>query len=217
MSVRGVREETTRLREFSYVILGYVEMYTEGVHGYRLGRMLSQSPLGLSPLRLGQVYRALRGLERAALVRSQLESGGPRPARYRYLVTREGAEAFRRWVTHLGGGAASVRERLLNRLRFVDRLAPDALRSLLAEAISECEAELQTARRHATRGRRREPAPADMAALPGAAGAPGLHALLLQARIAGDRHWLDEVGRVIERLYGRTDPPAARVSASAVA
>ncbi len=205
MSVQEVRGEAARLREFSYIILGYVEMYGEGVHGYRLGRMLSQSPFGLSPLGLGQVYRALRGLERAALLRSQLEPGGARPPRHRYAVTREGAEAFRRWVSHLGDGVGSVRERLLNRLRFVDRLAPATVRSLLAEAASECDAELQGARRRAACGRQPEP------------GATGLHALLLQARIVADRHWLSEVSGVIERLYGRAEPPARRLSASAVA
>ena len=205
MSVREDRGETAGLREFSYVILGYVEMYPDGVHGYRLGRTLSQSPLGLSALRLGQVYRALRRLEGAALLRSQLEAGGARPARHRYTVTREGAEAFRRWVTHLGDSCGSVRERLLNRLRFVDRLPGAAIRSLLAEAASECEGELRQVQRGATRGRRPDN------------GTAGLHALLLQARIAADRHWLDEVGGVIERLYGRGDPTAGSVSASAVA
>jgi DNA-binding PadR family transcriptional regulator len=205
MSVRHVGGGTVRLREFSYVILGYVEMYGEGIHGYRLGRALSQSPLGLSPLRLGQVYRALRALERAALVRSQLEPGGARPARHRYSVTREGAEAFLRWVSHLGQGAGSVRERLLNRLRFVDRLPPATIRGLLAEATSECDVELRTTQRRAARGRRTD------------GGAAGLHSLLLQARITGDRHWLDEVAGVIERVYGPTDAAPARLSASAVA
>jgi DNA-binding PadR family transcriptional regulator len=205
MSVRDVRGGTVRLREFSYVILGYVEMYGEGVHGYRLGRALSQSPLGLSPLRLGQVYRALRGLERASLLRSQFEPGGARPARHRYSVTREGAEAFLGWVTHLGQGAGSVRERLLNRLRFVDRLPPATIRALLAEAAGACDAELRTIQRRAARGRRSD------------GGAAGLHTLLLQARIAADRHWLDEVAGVIERVYGPTDTAPGRVSASAVA
>jgi DNA-binding PadR family transcriptional regulator len=202
MRVRAHRGEVTRVREFSYVILGYVEMYPGGVHGYRLGRTLAQSPLGLFALRLGQVYRALRGLERAGLLQSEVEAGGARPARYRYTLTREGAEAFHRWVTHLGNGCGSVRERLLNRLRFVDRLSAPAIRSLLAEAVRECEVELQQVQCPATRGRR-----------PGAGGG-GRQGLLLQARIAADRHWLDELAGVVERLYGRDEGAAARQPAA---
>ena len=205
MRVRADREESAGLREFSYVILGYVEMHPDGIHGYRLGRLLSQSPLGLSALRLGQVYRALRRLERAALLCRRVEPGGPRPARNRYTVTREGAEAFWRWLTSLGDGCGSVRERLLNRLRFVDRMPVAAIRSLIAEAASECEGELRQAQRRATRGRRSND------------GVGGLHALLLQARIAADRHWLGEVASVIERLHGRGDLGAGSASASAVA
>lgn len=183
--------------EFAYVILGYVEMFPEGVHGYRLGRMLARSPLGLSTLRLGQVYRALRHLERADLVRSRIDAGGSRPARHRFTITLRGATAFRRWLTTLPCGWESMRDSLLNRLRFVDRIPAPVLCSLLNEAASAWDAELEEFRRRQSAGGK------------GEADINPLHARLLEARVAADRRWLDDVRSLVERLYARERASAA--------
>jgi DNA-binding PadR family transcriptional regulator len=196
-----------QLPEIAHVILGYVAMYPEGVHGYRLGRTLARAPLGLPALRLGQVYRALRHLERQGFVRSEIESGGPRPARHRFTVTPDGAAAFRAWLTSVPHGPEPLRDQMLNRLRFVDRLPPAVVESLLREAVGECDAELEALRRHqslsgATEGR--------------LGGVKPLVGRLMEMRLVADRRWLDEVRRLIERLYGAPDKNGAmRVPAPA--
>jgi DNA-binding PadR family transcriptional regulator len=169
-----------RLPERAYVVLGYVGRYPDGVHGYRLGRILSRSPEGLA-LRLGQLYRLLHHLERAGCVESKIETGGPRPARYRFTMTREGRARFRRWLTSLPKGGGPIREHVLDRLRFSECLPSTALQRLLAEARRECENQIDSLRREGVD-----------AAARGSAGKP-LHAMALEARLAADKRWLDEV------------------------
>jgi DNA-binding PadR family transcriptional regulator len=177
------REGTTsseQLSQVAYVILGYVGMHPEGVHGYRLGRALSRSPLGLPSLRLGQLYRVLHQLERSGCLESHVEASGSRPARYRFTVTPAGRSTFSRWLMSIPEGAGPIRDQLLDRLRFADRLPESALQRLLAEAVRECEAALEKLR-HRPRG----------------GGATDdtsrLHSMAVEARLAAERRWLDEI------------------------
>jgi DNA-binding PadR family transcriptional regulator len=174
------------LPDRAFVVLGYVGRFPDGVHGYRLGRILSRARAGLPTLRLGQLYRLLRHLERAGCVESRIESGGPRPARYRFTVTQAGRGRFRRWLTSVPKGAGAVREGILDRLRFSECLPSTALRRLLTEASQECEHEIDALRQEASQP-------------PGAPGTEkALHAMALEARLAADRRWLDEVGTLAD-------------------
>ena len=191
------RTANTPLSELASVVLGYIGTYPDGVHGYHLGRMLSRSPLGLPSLRLGQLYRILRHLERAGLVRSHIEVAGPRPARYRFVTTPGGRSAFRQWLASLPHGRVPVREQVLNRLRFSDRLPISALQRLLEEAVRACQTELETLRRHETPG-------GDPAAEP-----RPLHCMAVEARLLADRRWLDELQLLIEESLRCADVSAA--------
>lgn len=175
-----------RLPDRAFVVLGYVGRFPDGVHGYRLGRILTRSAGGLPSLRLGQLYRLLRHLERAGCVESTIETGGPRPARYQFTVTPAGRARFRRWLTSVPKGQGSVREGILDRLRFSECLPNTALRRLLAEAAKECEDAIDALRQEAAQP-------------PGAAHTDkALHAMALEARLAADRRWLDEVGALAD-------------------
>jgi len=189
----GHKKAITPLSELASVILGYVAMHPDGVHGYRLGRMLSRSPFGLPSLRLGQLYRILHHLERSGLVKSQVESGGPRPARYRFVTTVPGRSTFLKWLTSLPQGSGSMREQVLNRLRFSERLPGSALRCLLQEAARECQEELAVLQRK----ERSAGAPE--------APAKGLHAMAVEARLSADQRWLEDIRSLIEKSFDHPD------------
>jgi len=175
-----------QLPEHAYVVLGCVGMYPEGIHGYRLGRTLSRSPLGLPLLGLGQLYRVLHHLEGAGLVKGQIEVNGSARARYRFTMTTQGGTAFRDWLTGVSRGSVPVRDQLLNRLRFADQLSGAELRRFLGEAMRECEAELDdlTQEIRAVKSHNE--------------GAKLLHSMALEARLAAERRWLEAVQQFVE-------------------
>jgi DNA-binding PadR family transcriptional regulator len=176
------------LPEVAYLILGHVGAQAE-VHGYRLGRLLSTSPLGLPSLHLGQVYRILHELAERGLVRSRIETDPSRPSRQLFAITRAGEAAFRRWLSGPARGSAPVRDQLLHRLRFGDQLPPAALRRLLRDAVRECEADLADLR-------------SATGQLNGANGVSGdgraLLASALERRLVADRSWLVDAARLID-------------------
>jgi DNA-binding PadR family transcriptional regulator len=180
------------------VILGYVQAYPDGVHGYQLGRMLSHSRLGLRSLRLGQLYRVLHHLESAGLVKSRVEAGGPRPARYRFTVTPEGSASFGEWLASPPLAGGPVAEQVLNRLRFAERLPGSALRRLLDGAVRACQTELDGLRREGDPSIETKP----------------LHSMALEARVAAERRWLDELRQLVEELPGRSGTGAMALRAS---
>ena len=192
----GQKMTITPLSELASVILGYIAMYPDGVHGYHLGRMLSGSPLGLPTLRLGQLYRILHHLERTGLVKSRVEATGPRPARYRFVTTVQGRSIFLKWLTSLPHGSGPVREQVLNRLRFSHRLPASAMRCLLEEAARECQEELENLHRHKK----------SSGSLDGEVSS--LHLMATEARLAADRRWLNEVRSLVEESTRHPDAGA---------
>lgn len=174
-----------QLPEHAYVILGYVALHADGVHGYQIGRLLLGSPLGLPLLGLGQLYRVLHQLEGAGFIAGAIEVNGAARARYRFTMTRKGGTAFRQWLAGGSRGAAPVRDQLLNRLRFADQVPQPTLRRLLAEALKECEGELGDLKRE------RKAQATDGFITP-------LHNLALQARLVAYQRWLAEVGELLE-------------------
>ena len=194
MRRRRVRGGNRALPEVAYLILGYVGAHAE-VHGYRLGRLLSASPLGLPSLHLGQVYRLLHELAARGLVRCRIDVERSRPSRRLFALTRAGETAFRRWLAGPARGAAPVRDQLLHRLRFEYLIPAASLRRLLREAARECEADLAGLRTAARRGN-------------GASGAgTTLLSIALEHRLAADRNWLTEAARVVDERTTSSAPP----------
>jgi DNA-binding PadR family transcriptional regulator len=200
MRRRGLRSTTRGLPEVAYLLLGHVGAHAE-VHGYRLGRLLATSPLGLPSLHLGQVYRILHDLAARGLVRSRIETDRSRPARQLFAITRAGEVAFRRWLGGPARGSLPVRDQLLHRLRFGNQIPPASLRRLLRDAVRECEADLTDLRSAAgqTNGAN------------GANGSTGdgraLLSMALEHRLAADRRWLAEATRFVDA--SGADAPSA--------
>ena len=69
-------------------------------HGYELIAELP-SLLGTERVDVGNVYRALRGLEERGLVTSQWREDLPGPAKRTYEITGEGRRALERWAQWL--------------------------------------------------------------------------------------------------------------------
>jgi len=74
-------------------------LHESPAHGYDLRERLR--PLGFSRDDPGRLYRALRGLEEAGLVRSKWQSSSGGPDRRTYELTRAGEQRLRDAATEL--------------------------------------------------------------------------------------------------------------------
>ncbi len=180
-----------RLPDIASVILGHVGTNAEGIHGYQLGRLLARPGLRLPSLRLGQLYRLLRRLERAGLVMCHVESESAR-LRYRFTITPQGERHLEEWLVSLRGSSGSICQQLLYRLRFADRLPVPALLRLIDDAMEECGNALEEIGKAAAGRDRRAVNPT--------------YEHALKTRLATDRCWLEEIRRLVQR--GEAEPPA---------
>lgn len=184
--------------DIAHVILGHVTMTPNGIHGYQLGRQLSRSAPELPPMRLGQLYRILRRLERAALVVCHVESESSR-LRYRFTVTPRGESVLQEWLTTLPRDTGAVCQQLLYRLRFAERFSGTALLRLVDDAAEESRLALERVGESVSKNRDRG----------GEGGHPYDQAL--KARLAMDRCWLEEVRGLVERSVARSAKASAAV------
>lgn len=84
-------------------------------HGYELIAALPPL-LGVERVDVGNVYRALRGLEERGLVTSEWRDDLPGPAKRTYAITEEGRDAVDRWAHRL----RETRDRIDGLLRRID-------------------------------------------------------------------------------------------------
>ena len=187
-----------------FVLLGYVGMCSEGIHGYRLSKMLCRGPLRLHSLPLGRLYRVLRRLESTDLLTSEVEADGGR-LRYRFKITPEGKSCFRQWLISTPNGPAESGSHVLERLRFASLLSRDELSCLLEGAESACRASLEEL------GRCR----ASDAGL--GAEVPHLYASAQKARLENELRWLEEVRALAARQATGGNWQNEHVPATAVA
>ncbi len=80
------------------VVLAVIAKSDEPIHGYEIGRRLSdEAPTGLS-FKQGTLYPMLRAMESEGLVRSSLTPSTEGPARKCYVLTAEGRRVLAAWV-----------------------------------------------------------------------------------------------------------------------
>jgi DNA-binding PadR family transcriptional regulator len=182
------------LADVVYVVLGHVAANPQGIHGYRLGRLLARAPFRMPGLGTSRLYRALRRLERAGLVRSRVESESAR-LRYRFGITPKGMAALRRWLAAVPSEAGTLCQDVLYRLRFVELLPPAARARLVDAAAEECRQALAALGAEGPGGK--TGARCDAA---------DAYVRALRARLASDRCWIEEVRGLITRV---ADAPAA--------
>lgn len=85
-------------RGFRFLEPGLLALLRERpTHGYEL---LAELPgfLGTDRVDVGNVYRALRGLEERGLVTSEWREDLPGPAKRTYEITDDGRRALERWA-----------------------------------------------------------------------------------------------------------------------
>jgi poly-beta-hydroxybutyrate-responsive repressor len=93
-------------------------------HGYELLERLE--PFGVQRADTGGLYRNLRALESAGLVRSDWRQSAAGPARHVYQITHAGREELH---SHAKGLAATLQLFLSRYLEFVDLTSPTSTRS----------------------------------------------------------------------------------------
>lgn len=69
-----------------------------GAHGYAITGQLEEMGIASGPVDVGQVYRTLRDLEEAGLVRSSWSNEPVGPQRRDYLLTEAGYDALDEWA-----------------------------------------------------------------------------------------------------------------------
>jgi DNA-binding PadR family transcriptional regulator len=175
-----------RLPDIACVILGHVGSSPEGIHGYQLGRLLARPGLRLPSLRLGQLYRLLRRLERAGLVMCHVESESAR-LRYRFTITPQGERHLQDWLVSFQGSSGSICQQLLYRLRFAERLPLAGLLRLIDDAMEECGNALE------------EIGKATSASRDGRNPVNATYEHALKTRLATDRCWLEEIRSLMQR------------------
>jgi DNA-binding PadR family transcriptional regulator len=178
-------EPRNPLSEVDHVTLGYLRMYAGGIHGYRLGRVLSRSPLCIPSLRLPRLYRVLRRLEHAGLVSCTVQAGGSR-LRYLFTITRRGESRFRRWLTGTHNEFHLTPDQLLNRLRFADQLSAGVMLGLIDDTGRACQRALENLPQHT--GYKTDSAPPTNE----------LYTMALEARLAAEQGWLEKVRKLVE-------------------
>ncbi len=88
-------------RGFRFLEPGLLALLRERpTHGYELIAELPEL-LGTERVDVGNVYRALRGLEERGLVTSEWHDELPGPAKRTYEITPEGRRALGRWADFL--------------------------------------------------------------------------------------------------------------------
>jgi DNA-binding PadR family transcriptional regulator len=129
------------LSDTAFVVLGYVGTRSSGVHGYELHRHLSSSVHRIASLRLSHMYRLLHQLERVGFVTRSIDAASSR-LRHPYATTRAGRAAFSDWLLSAPQDVDPLRDPLVDRLRFADRLPRPSLLHLLDNAAHRCRVEL---------------------------------------------------------------------------
>jgi DNA-binding PadR family transcriptional regulator len=146
-------------------------------HGYQLKLRFERSVGGVWPLNVGQVYDALRRLERDGLVEPVDDEGERRP----YRATADGRRVASTWLASGAAGDAPPRDELAIRILVGHEASGASFPELVQRQREACMARLQRLAR-------------DKAAVP-QDGSPAELALLdlLMLRAQADARWLDIV------------------------
>jgi DNA-binding PadR family transcriptional regulator len=150
----------------------------EPAHGYQLKLRFERSVGGVWPLNVGQVYDALRRLERDGLVEPADGDGGERRP---YRATEEGRRVASAWLSAGSGADAPARDELAIRILVGHEAAGTSFPELVQRQREACMARLQRL------ARSKEAVSEDE----GAAELALLDLLMLRAQ--ADARWLDVV------------------------
>ena len=162
----------------------------EPAHGYQLKLRFERSVGGVWPLNVGQVYDALRRLERDGLVEPDADEGERRP----YRATEDGRRVASAWLASGAAGDAPPRDELAIRILVGHEASGASFAELVQRQREACMARLQRLAR-------------DKAAVP-QDGSPAELALLdlLMLRAQADARWLDIVEARLGPAPRREEP-----------
>jgi DNA-binding PadR family transcriptional regulator len=111
----------------AHVVLGMLGL--GAMSGYDIKNFIDISTRHFWSVSYGQLYPELNRLEAAGLIRSDQPEGGRRRTVYR--LTEKGDQALVSWLTSAGSDDMDLRDELLLKLFFADRLPASEARRLL--------------------------------------------------------------------------------------
>lgn len=179
--------EGAKRPDTDYVVLGYIAAHPEGIHGYRLAKILAQAPVDGVSMPLGKLYRHLHRWAQAGLIEGHVDSVSNR-LRTRFTLTDKGRAAFQRWLANPWSDDGFNPASLLRRLRFARAIPRRVVLSWLDEAERRCAdatKRLASAAREAqTRGD----------------GDDGLFIDILKARTKAHQRFITDVRQILSRI-----------------
>lgn len=122
------------------VLLGL--LHIDEFYGYELIKIIKSVMLQITDITTGTLYYKLKGLEKKGLVSHTEEQDGRRPVRFRYSITQEGREVFRRMAQENISRAGRPYWPVMPSLFFINLLDPDESRGAIKNRIDHLEAEL---------------------------------------------------------------------------
>ena len=122
------------------VLLGI--LHSGEFYGYEIMKIMKSVMVQITDITIGTLYYKLKGLEKRGLVTHLEEQNGKRPVRFRYSITSEGRETFRRIALDHIVQAGRPYWPVMPSLFFVNLLDQDDSNLAIRERISRLETEL---------------------------------------------------------------------------
>jgi DNA-binding PadR family transcriptional regulator len=121
------------------VLLGL--LYIDDFYGYEIMKIIKTVMLQITDITTGTLYYKLKGLEKRGLVSHLEEQDGRRPVRFRYSITAQGREEFKRMAQENINRAGRPYWPVMPSLFFINLLDRDESSKAIRKRIERLEAE----------------------------------------------------------------------------
>lgn len=134
-----MRGKTNPFPSFEYALLGL--LYGGRAHGYELHKLIT-APDGLGLIwgvKISNLYAQLSKLEKAGLIKGELQPGEDRPARTEFHLTDPGMLEFSNWLTLSVRHPRELRQEFMLRYFFLARYSPAKLEETCRQQLADCQ------------------------------------------------------------------------------
>lgn len=134
-----MRGKTNPFPAFEYALLGL--LYRGPAHGYELHKIIAD-PDGIGiiwGIKIANLYAQLAKLEKAGLIKGEVQAGEDRPARTEFHLSESGKEAFETWLTALVQHPREIRQEFMLRYYFLALYRQELLNERCQQQLLKCQ------------------------------------------------------------------------------
>ncbi len=134
-----MRGKTNPFPSFEYALLGL--LYQGPAHGYELHKTIAE-PDGIGMIwgvKISNLYAQLAKLEKAGLIKGEVQTVEDRPARTEFHLTDKGKVEFEGWLNRLVQHPREIRQEFMLKYYLVASLLPDLLPGVCVNQLEECQ------------------------------------------------------------------------------